>query len=411
MKTSIQLMTLLGAGLMLFSCNNADYSTLGDSDHLMAYFTESTHNSGVNNAPVTVSKEAVTVSLTPCVSTPATEDVVLKLVADPAILEKYNQENGLGNALLPEDFYELPAENIVIPKGKNTSGPVNITIKPLSTEFAGSPLGLPIKLEAVSGPAQTTSATSSYVYDIKSTLNFPIAQFRGATGYHCSNFDMTLPNFTVEVRFQVSNTSNRNRDAFNKGGGGCLMRFEDPQSQQGSVAAHSAIQFQGNGGYLNPEPLVGFSTNVWQHLAVTWNGKTICLYYNGKKVGTKDFSSSVVAEGKFPTISWFGGGGDDGGGHGIGGSWWYGCQIMFTEARIWSVARTDDQIANNIQSVDTKSKGLEGYWRLGKPYYDEGKKTFKDLTGKGHDLTPSNFTQITWSDVVSSTDTQTPWKN
>ena len=188
------------------------------------------------------------------------------------------------------------------------------------------------------------------------------------------------------------------------------MRFEDPQSQQGSVARHSAIQFQGNGGYLNPDPLVGFSTNVWQHLAVTWNGKTINLYYNGKKVGTKDFSKSVVAEGAFPIVSWLGGGGGEGGGHGTGTQWWSGCKVMFTEARVWSVARTDDQIANNIQSVDTKSKGLEGYWRMGKPYYDENKKTFKDLTGNGHDLTPSSYSSITWSDNVSSEDTKTDWK-
>lgn len=409
MKNLIKSITLLSAGLMMFSCKNADYSTLGDSDNLMAYFTESTQTSGINNAPVVVDKENVTVALTPCVSTPATEDIELELVVQPEILDKFNKENGLGNTLLPEDFYELPAEKIIIPKGKNTAGPVNITFKPLSAEYAGSPLGLPIKLVAVSGPVRVTSTTSSYVYDIKSTLNFPIAQFNGASGYHCENFDMTLPNFTVEVRFQVSNTSQRNRDAFNKGGGGCLMRFEDPQSQQGNVPAHSAIQFQGEGGYLNPDPLVGFSTNVWQHLAVTWNGKTISLYYNGKKVGAKDFSSSVVADGIFSSVSWFGGGGDDGGGHGTGSSWWYGCKVMFTEARIWSVARTDDQIANNIQSVDTKSKGLEGYWRMGKPYYDEEKGTFKDLTGNGHDLTPSDFTKITWSESVSSEDTKTDW--
>ncbi|WP_294538841.1 DUF1735 domain-containing protein [uncultured Bacteroides sp.] len=410
MKNIIKSFTLFSAGLMLFSCNNADYTALGDSDNLMAYFTESTQNSGINNAPVTVSNEMVTVALTPCVSTPATEDVVLKLVTDPAILEKYNAENGLGNTILPSDFYELPKENIVIPKGKNTAGPVNIKLKPLSSEYAGSPLGLPLRIEAVSGPARTTTTTSSFVYDIKSTLNFPIAQFYGASGYHCNDFNKTLDNFTVEVRFQVSNTFNRNRDVFQNGSSGCLMRFEDPQSQQGSVARHSAIQFQGNGGYLNPDPLVGFSTNVWQHLAVTWNGKTINLYYNGKKVGTKDFSKSVVAEGAFPIVSWLGGGGGEGGGHGTGTQWWSGCKVMFTEARVWSVARTDDQIANNIQSVDTKSKGLEGYWRMGKPYYDENKKTFKDLTGNGHDLTPSSYSSITWSDNVSSEDTKTDWK-
>lgn len=408
MKNVFKTITWAAVGLMMFSCNNADYSALGGSDDLMAYFTESTKNPSISNSPVVLNKENVTVAITPCVSTNATADVKLKLVADPAILEKFNKENGLGNVLLPEDFYELPAEEIVIPKGKTTAGPVNIVIKPLSADLAGAPIGLPLRLEAVSGPAKTTTTTSSYVFDIKSTLSFPIAQFNGASGYHCDDFNMTLPNFTVEVRFQVSNTSNRNRDAFNKGGGGCLMRFEDPQSNQGNVKAHSAIQFQGNGGYLNPTPLVGFDVNVWQHLAVTWDGKTISLYYNGNKVGTKDFAASVVAEGAFPSVSWFGGGGGDGG-HGTGSSWWRYCKVMFTEARIWSVARTDEQIAKNIKSVDKNSKGLEGYWRMGKPYYNEATQSFIDLTGNGHDLMPSDFTNIIWSSEISSEDTKSDW--
>ena len=80
---------------------------------------------------------------------------------------------------------------------------------------------------------------------------------------------MTLPQFTVEVRFQVSNTANRNRAVFTNGGS-VLLRFEDPQNDTSDHKAHSLVQFQGDGWYLNPS--LSFTPNKWQHLALTYDG-------------------------------------------------------------------------------------------------------------------------------------------
>ena len=166
---------------------------------------------------------------------------------------------------------------------------------------------------------------------------------------------------------------------------------------------------QGSPAYINPDPLVGFDVNCWQHLAYTWDGSSGYLYYNGQQVGTKAITSSDVGDGSFPVASWFGGATGDGG-HGTGSSWWIGCDIMFTEARIWSVVRTPEQIANNMSFVGADSNGLEGYWRINRASYtDNGDGTyqFEDLTGKGHPLVSS--TNFEWNENISSEDTETPW--
>ena len=244
---------------------------------------------------------------------------------------------------------------------------------------------------------------------IETVLINDLAQFNGATGLKAENFNGSFPTgFTIEVRFQVSNTANRNRDVFSNGAS-ILFRFEDPQSNQGDVQAHSAVQFQGTPAYINPNPLVGFDVNCWQHLAYTWDGSKGLLYYNGTQVGTGDVTSGDVGDGSFPTASWFGGSSGDGG-HGTGSSWWVGCNIMFTEARIWSVVRTPEQIANNMTFVNANSEGLEGYWRINRATYSEveGAHQFEDLTGNGHPLVTS--TSFTWNENISSQDTETPWK-
>ena len=109
---------------------------------------------------------------------------------------------------------------------------------------------------------------------------------------------------------------------------------------------------------------------VWQHIAVTFDGNTTRLYINGNDVGSKQAAASPITFSYFsllPQPMNF-------------ASAYSASLISFREVRLWSVARSASQLANNMNSVDPKSEGLVGYWKM-----DEGSGyTFNDATGNGH---------------------------
>lgn len=260
-------------------------------------------------------------------------------------------------------------------------------------------------MEKVSGNADVTGRTSSYVYVISSAIVDALPKFNGASGLRTDEA-LSIPQFTIEMRFQVSNTGNRNRDVFfsNPNGKEFMARFEDPQHDENGFKAHSLVQFQGIGDYLNPT--IAIEPNKWQHYAVTFDGTYVSIYVNGSFAGKKEIAMSVINNGEFPNMSFMGVGGSNGY-WAPGDGPWGGCQVMTNEIRVWDFARSADQIANSIKSVSPNSKGLIGYWRISKGNYDETNKIFKNLAGDHHHLhTNKNFT---WVENVSSEDVATPW--
>lgn len=380
--TAALLLAALAAG-----CNDAEYDVLGTH----AYISESTSASSakvvidaVNGATATV-----TVSLTQ----KAEKDTEFRLVADEAVMEAFNKQESSSYVTLPENVYTM-AETVTVKAGSYLSDPVNIHIDPLPKELVGEVYAIPLRLESADGAVPTTSNTSKFVITTESIVMSSLPQFTSGAGLVADGFPQTLPNFTVECRFQISNTANRNRAVFTNGGS-VLLRFEDPQNNTSDHKAHSLVQFQGEGWYLNPT--ISFTPNVWQHLALTYDGKAVTLYVNGQFAGSKE----GVAAPEFGAAYWFGG--DAGGGHGTGNSWWSGCKILCAELRIWSVCRTAAQIQNNITTTSAKSADLVAYWRM-----NEGSgNVFEDCTGNGHTLRTTK-TPV-WVEGILSTDTATPW--
>lgn len=387
MKNSMKATAALLLAALAAGCNDAEYDVLGTH----AYISESTSASSakvvidaVNGATATV-----TVSLTQ----KAEKDTEFRLVADEAVMEAFNKQESSSYVTLPENVYTM-AETVTVKAGSYLSDPVNIHIDPLPKELVGEVYAIPLRLESADGAVPTTSNTSKFVITTESIVMSSLPQFTSGAGLVADGFPQTLPNFTVECRFQVSNTANRNRAVFTNGGS-VLLRFEDPQNPTTEHKAHSLVQFQGEGWYLNPT--ISFTPNVWQHLALTYDGKAVTLYVNGQFAGSKE----GVAAPEFGAAYWFGG--DAGGGHGTGNSWWSGCKILCAELRIWSVCRTAAQIQNNITTTSAKSADLVAYWRM-----NEGSgNVFEDCTGNGHTLRTTK-TPV-WVEGILSTDTATPW--
>lgn len=382
--------------VMAAGCENAKYNNIAPH----AFLSECVSSAGITGSKITYPADGIEIELTVVLSDRATADASFAIALDESVLSRYNKEQGTGYELMENSLYEIGAP-VTVPAGSFTSEPATIRIKPCPEGYAPGIYAVPVKLTKVSGDIEPTDVTSSYVAAfevLKTFVNLPM--FTGRSGLANSSFGQTLTTFTVETRFQVSNTGNRNRDVYSNGAS-VLLRFEDPQSDNDSHKAHSLVQFQGEGWYLNPDK--SFEPDKWQHLALTYDGTKVTLYINGQNAGSKEGSINP----DFSVVSWFGGDVETGGGHGTEDEqWWRGCKIIPHEARVWSVCRSASQIANSITGVSAKSDGLVGYWSFEKDTYTED-GGFEDLTGNGHNLTTTR--EFVWIDEIPLTDSSVEW--
>ena len=90
-----------------------------------------------------------------------------------------------------------------------------------------------------------------------------------------------------------------------------------------------------------------FKTNQWYHIALVVDGSKTTAYVNGKKI--TEFNSP----GSLRTFY-------------IGKSWSEGRGIVarFSELRLWNVARTAEQIKDNMYEVNPTESGLYAYWKM-----------------------------------------------
>ncbi|MDR1415574.1 MAG: DUF5126 domain-containing protein, partial [Odoribacteraceae bacterium] len=116
---------------------------------------------------------------------------------------------------------------------------------------------------------------------------------------------------------------------------------------------------------------------TWYHIAFVYDGSMLRLYVNGKQEASAPRSGYIDISIKYP--------GDPAFmiGQSIGARYFDG---EMNDIRVWSVARTQDQIrANMFGAVDPSTPGLIANWR-----FDDGEGTvIRDYSPNGYDITAS----------------------
>lgn len=307
----------------------------------------------------------MTFDLTSRLSTMASSEVnVTYSIADASVVDAYNKQYKTEYKVFNPEDVELSSTTSVIPTGKLYADNVKMKIKNLDALEVGKPFILPVRVQSsietlpgtsiayffINKPLKITKAahfTSSYIH----------VQFPQGTFFKSFTYEALIYPTTMYDNHTIMGTE-----------GVMIFRIGDPTG--GTPAG--CLEAAGRQKYNATDKL---QANRWYHVALTYDqpsGKT-AIYVNGEvkassQWGIEGFDPNADVGfniGMLPNFPW--------GSRPFGG--------YMSEVRLWSVARTHNQLKQNMFMVDPKSEGLELYYKFDGTEKQQSMK-IHDATGK-----------------------------
>ncbi|MBC5605373.1 DUF1735 and LamG domain-containing protein [Bacteroides difficilis] len=386
----------LAAAIFLFlpvACDNTDYSDHSPFDNSAYLNVAATKNAETFtfNRKVTSQTKTFTVKL----SYPLGEDVKVNLKVDPSLIAVYNAKNDTHYEMLSAEHYQLSQESVTIPAGKITSDEVSIKFLKLDELEIDATYLCPLSISGAEGVGVMDGSRTMYYLVRRSSAI--------TTAMNLKNVYVAVPGFdkgspTADV---VNNLSAITMEA--------IIRVNSFQKEISSIMGIEQYYLMriGDANFPNQQLQVQSTfgkfpeaskqklllAGEWYHVALTWDlaNATIAFYVNGQLQsisnahGKSDLTSINLGD-KAPDDE-FGNGGDFNFyfGRSYGESHDISRQFdgEICEARIWSVARTAEQIWQNMYDIPnpTEEPNLCAYWK-----FDEGTGLkVVDRTGHGND--------------------------
>ena len=350
-------------------------------------------------------------------SYPSSQDVEVTVEVEPALVADYNACNGTSWTMLDASYYELAENTVTIPAGKTISDRLSLMLKNLdgSGDVAELPIDetylLPVTIRSASGGVSLlgSSATAYYVVKRSSAItsaaslrdnwiNFPTLDKAGPQ----SDLFNNLTAVTYEAIIRVDDFSKHSEISTIMGVENyLLLRIGDasfPRQQLQFDGTGDAAATPGFGKFPKKDETKLLNAGEWYHIAATYSYATreVCIYVNGKlqsrgtDLGNPASTPFNLAGRAFydlylqnPSLY------EQYKGWGnfrqffLGKSYDDTRQLNgdITEVRVWNVARTEQEIWENMYDVDPQTPGLIGYWK-----FDEGEgNVIHDWTGNGND--------------------------
>lgn len=341
--------------LLMGACNDSESDLLEPR----VYFESREYTLSVEDG-----HEVINYNLTSRLSSQTSEQVdVSYSIADKSVVDEYNAKYGTAYEMFDVSNVKLSSNESVIPAGKLYADNVTLEISNLANVEEGKPYVLPIRV--TSNSVSTLPGTSVAYFFISKpikitkvgTFNSNYISVKFAPGTYFASF-------TYEAMIYVNRFSDNNTIMGTEGV--MIFRIGDQ-----TLPSNKTLEIAGRQHYNVSEDL---KENQWYHVAVTYDqpsGKT-AIYVNGSKWAESawnipgfDPNSDVGFNiGMIPGFQW-------------GTRPLYG---YMSEVRVWNVARTENQLNQNMMGVDPKSEGLVLYYKLNGSESQEG-RTIKDATG------------------------------
>ena len=337
------ILSYVALGLAVFlptACNDSESDLLKPK----VYFENKEYNVEVKEEKATMDVE-LTCRLS---NTHSSEVAVSYSVAEASVVKDYNIKYGTNYQTLDAKDVKLEKSTSVIEKGQLFAGKVKMTLSNLDKLAEGKSYVVPVRLH--SGSVPTIEGTDiEYVILAKPITITKVAEFDNnyiSVKFPSGTF---FKSFTYEALIYPTYLGSNNTVLGTEGI--MILRIGDT----GGGIPRGIVQAAGRQHYEAPEKL---QTDKWYHLALTFDqtsGKTV-MYLNGNKWAESawnipgfDPNADVGFNiGKLPGFPW-------------GERPFYG---YMSEIRVWSVARSENQIKQNMLGVDSKSDGLELYYKL-----------------------------------------------
>lgn len=298
---------------------------------------------------------------------PAEETRRVTLAVDKEAADRYQQLQGQAYKLLDPSMITLP-EQVVVKKGATYSDNFTIkvsvpeTLEP-NTKYLFAIALTEVECSTVISPIHSIALftverfveSDDILKSVRLTrdLYFTLAQPFGSKGDEA----MTLETLINVEKFRTPEDPGEASISTLMGvEGGTLLRFGD--------SGVPGNQLQANGTRID----FTFETGKWYHIAMTIADGITKVYINGDLKAT--FPKGGSLSGGNPFL--------------IGQSYSQGrgIQARLSETRVWSVARSAEEIKDNMYKVDAKSGGLLAYWRM----ITADGSVVSDATGNNYDL-------------------------
>ena len=365
MKQLLKYLTFCTIALSLNSCNDSESDLL----ETKVYFEGKEHTIEV------LDENPITYELQSRVSSASASPIEVSYsIAGEDVVNEYNKKYGTNYEIFNTSNVKLSSTTTTIPSGSIYSEKVGVEFSNLGNMEEGKSYLLPVCIQSSSIPA--ISGTDVLYFIITKPVQIKkVAQFQ-------SNY-IKIPlasgtiykSVTYEALIYINRLMSNNTIMGNEGI--LILRIGDTALPGGH---NDWIQIAGTKQYHSTQ---AFETGKWYHVAFTYDqpsGKTV-LYINGSKAAESTWdtpSFDLASEGA--------------GGFFIGkvaGFMWgerpfYG---YMSEVRLWNVARTENQIKQNMLNVDPNSDGLAAYYKLnGTDQFESGGTCYvKDASPNGMD--------------------------
>jgi Laminin G domain./Domain of unknown function (DUF1735). len=383
MKTKY-LILLIATICCMVTCKNAD--VFEDKVYFSGTDETTTQKVAIEVAPVI---HPISVSASSIVK----EDVDVHFDFAPELMDAFNKRTGNAYEVLPAGSYELTSHSVTIKAGKAISESVNLVISTLSELKDGTIYMIPVKITQASGLPILESCATIYLA-FNRTIISPAPDFNARNYFPVDKYRQmdelkALNAFTFETRINVQLFKGQTYPTAPKSVSVmgieevCLLRFGD-----GSLPGDK-LQLTAFGG--NMSSAFNFSLGNWYHIAVTYDGSMLRMYVDGEldatkeKTGTLDLTKTNPATTDLTQGFFIGRAADN----------MRLIDAIFSETRVWTVARSQNEIRNNMCYVDPETPGLLSYWR-----FNEGSGNIAhDLSPNGIDIQALGGT-LTWVEGI-----------